>query len=455
MPTLCYSPYDSGELLARLQAALGATETTVGTPLADALSCALELDRRAHGDPLGLERHLALTRIDIVELGFDLNCALMGAGSLFQLPLGTEVTGNVPGQIEIQGEAFVLDADRPGLFPLKTTSPEARGRNLELLRSEIDRQTRKLACRRIGLPSAVQITDGDLLQLLQFPPLSEACGVVLQRSVSDVGAAQFCAASPQQIKDFAHDIILDMRALWTKRRLVGKQVDVVRKGAESAITAISPEFSVRSIDVEMKYQREATTFALKVEYNAIDEALRPGIALQGYVDRREHDEGSFRVPRGIPGLVSLQADIKAWSADGWINDLALAIVNAAPEGASSVRKRLAASYETVVTFKAGRKTMYATLFWHFGCIEAEVFVAGQLDWSRESLTMRGATLPEPTLAVLPGHKLTSVIELPFECACEIIEAESLPKGNGFRIEVDLQRQLIDLESGRTWPEPSQ
>ncbi len=448
------TPQDHNKVLAHLQAVLGQAQTTVDTPMAEALAAALEVDRRLRGDATGIQRQLELSADEITELGLDLNWALEAVGVNFQLPLGAQVTsGTSSGTILIDGEPMTLDAGRAGLFPVETTPSHAHGPNLVLLRSEIDRLTRKLECRRIGLPQPAQILYGTPLQIVQFPPLAEAGGVALQRSAYDCGANHFCAATPKQIKKFAREVVRDMRALWSRRDNIGKQALELREAAHDAIRSISTDFGVRAVGIEMKSQRTDTTFAFNVEYDFIDEAMRRGPYVQGHAYHKGDFDDGFHLHRSMLGLLELRNELNESGADGWIDDLALGVLNASPEGAKAVLDRLATSYETVTTIPTGGRVLYATLFWKRGTINVDIFIASQLEWLGQELDLLGVSMPEMTLPALAGCMLDSVVELPFECCSTISEATNLSAENRVRIDLDLRYYLINLETGRTWPEP--
>lgn len=457
MSVLNHNQFANAKLLRRLREALGTAATPVGTALADALGSALEVDLRRSGDPDGRSRLLALSDEQIIQQSFELEWALRHK-DMFTLPLGTVVTSSAPGGVEIGGEHFVLDAARPGLFPIEAAPRHAHGPNLDLLRSEIERLTRKLACRRIGMPSPHHVVDTDSRHLLQFPSLVDAGGVVLQRSAFETGAERFCAASPKQIKALAKNLVTDMRTLWSRRREVGARVEAVRRAAEAALATEPSGATIRSIVVDMHHQGDTGPVSLYVEYEAIDNAMREGIVV-GYVpDHDQLSEGSFRppyglrVPYGVWGRHEEREKLAAAGADGMIDEVALAILNAAPEGATAVLSRLASSYEAIIRLPAGKAPLFAALYWRDGCIRAEVTVARQIDWCGERLDLLGVTLPEAILTALPGRSVSSFVELPFRCDCEVQSIEPLDEV-GLRVTLEPRKHLLHLGSGRTWPAP--
>lgn len=435
-------------LLRRLRSVLGDELTSVGTPLAEATASMLEVDCHEHDATSGLERLLALSDDELIELACNMALALEYGGE-FDLPLGSKVSGSYPGSIEVDSLVLVLDAGRPGLFPMELVPRDAHGPNLELLRHEIERLTRKLACRRIGLPSA-HCADSGSRTLLRFPPFVEAGGVSLERATGDPDAARFCAASRQQITNFAHDVVLDMRALWSNRLAVAARVNAVRVAAEQAAAQALPPASVHLIAMDMRFQRESKVFDLYVEYNAIDEALRPGTVLQFVPDQFDVSGGFARVPSCLGGRSETISELRSQGADGWIEEMAACVISAAPGGAASVLSALSTDYEKVVSIPVSSKFMFATFYWRSGCIKVELIVPGEIEYTASSdLDLPAAHIPEMVLSHLPGQTVSSVVELPFDCPCKIVGAEPLPSG-GLRLVLDPDRQFVHLGSGRIW-----
>jgi hypothetical protein len=435
-------------LYSRLCEILGDDATPVGTRLADALACALQVDFRQSDDRSASEMLASLSDDDLDALAFELNYALRKR-SEFTLPLGSKVKGNDPGSVEIGSELFVLDVGRDGLFPVETTTRAAEGPNLDLLRAEIERLTRRLACRSIGLPTSIYLDDIDSHQL-RFPPLQEAAGVVLQRNSNQTAADRFCAANPAQIKAFAEDIVLDMRALWSKRGKVGKQVTLVRAAAESALIDASAPGSVRSIAIEMPFQRQKSSFVLSVEYNGTDQAMRDGIVTDCV--RPHLFEGVLELPDGFAAATREREWLDSQGADGRIDEIALNVLSAAPESVMAVLDKLAKFHSTIVSFPAGRKRLFAKLFWKLGCIRADVWVASEFEISDETLFCEECSLPESLLSQLAGRSVSSLIELPFECSCKI-EAAQINSAQELRLDLAPLLFLVNLSSGETWREP--
>lgn len=169
----------------------------------------LEVDNRlgAGRRPVTLE----LADAALLTLACDIIDAIDIPPARVELPSGTTLETQNTGEIQIGGEEWVFIAGQPGLYPSAMAPRGATGPNLDLLHKYILRKTRKLACRRLGLPKPVFVCDTDARHLLHFDPLSEAGGVVLQLWSHVTGAPLFCAALPWQIETFADEIVKDMR----------------------------------------------------------------------------------------------------------------------------------------------------------------------------------------------------------------------------------------------------
>lgn len=447
MPAIDDVSRDQNELMARLRSLLGHAATDVGTPFPEALAAVLKVDRRLSGSDDGLKRQRALSDAEIYNLAEKLNFALANDTEV-ELPLGSIMKGTRKGAVAIDEECLVLDAGRAGLFALEMTPQMAHGPNLELLRSEIKHITRNLACRRIGLPCAVERFHGDVRSLLQFPPLKDAKNVVLQRSAKETGAARFCAASQAEIKALAKDITLDMRALWSKRKAIAEQVQRVRLAAESATSEAGSAMSVGLIAIDMKNQRNEKTYSLYVEYEAIDETMSVGPVPQ-YVPANCDLSSDFQnIANGVDGRREKLAKLKATGAEAWIDDVALSVLRATPDGMTAVLGKLSKSYETVVEIAAGNKPLYATLYWRDGCIRAKLTVPGQLTWAADSFFV-DVCIPETAAASLVGQSLASIVTFPLDLQNVIVDAENL-KSKQLRLGIDNKKRLISLTSGEVW-----
>jgi hypothetical protein len=440
--------FKAAQLEDRLRDVLYDLDIGNGTPAADALSAALQLDLRISGSGReGQDRLLALNVSEIADLTAGLMWLVSTKHAEFELPLGTKMKSDNVGDFTIGGEHWILDAGRPGLHPMESLTKAAHGPNLDLLHSHIERLTRKLACRRIGLPSPVLIVDANDRHLLQFPPFAEAGEAVLQRWANGTNAQRFCSALPDQIENYAKDIVSDMRLLWTKRRQIAERVKQVRAFADA--TAAAQGVKVKKVSIDLHNQHQNTAFGVSVEYEALDEAMRIGTVLDHF-PWNDTPEGRAVRLWGVEGRRSKLERLQALGADGWIDDMAAAVITVAPEGPAAVLAELAKAFQVTFNVPTAGPPMFTTLYWLNGEIKAEISIRGKLDWAGK-LQLTDQILPESVISSLPGRRVDSVVSLPFACPCVILEAK---ERSGLVLDLEIDKRLVNCTTGAIWDEPS-
>lgn len=441
--------FSLAQLKERVQAISGHLDIGNGTPASDALLSALDLDLRISGRKDGAAVLDALTNDEIDDLVFEMVWTFERKNAEFALPLGTIVKSGEIGDVSFGGEHWLLDAGRPGLHSMETMRRDAHGPNFDLLRSHITRLTRNLACRRLGLPSPVFIVDVDDRHLLHFSPCAEAGGVVLQRWANGTDAPRFAAASPVQILEFAESIVADMRALWKRRDVIAARARAVRALADAAAAEHGAE--VLLVAVDLSHQRDDERIDMYVHYLAIDEAMRAGPVLDFLPDRAHITAEFYQAPSAVSYRPAELEELRAFGADGRIDDMAAAVATFAPGGAAAIFATLATNYETTFELPTGGTPMFATLYWRNGTIRAEISMAGKLDWGRPSLEIYGDLLPDTVKDLLPGRTVDAVAQLPFACPCKIENVHDLD--SGMRLDLEIGTRLVDLSSGCIWDEP--
>lgn len=445
--------FAEARLLDRLTTMLGEFDVGNGTPLAHALASAIAIDMRtARADPARVD---GLDRDTLFDAANDLHWALNeGDGAEFVLPFGTVARSKPAGGVKIGEADFVLDAGRPGLHPGETTRQDAHGPNLERLRTLIARKTRRLACRRLGLPTASTITNNEMRHNLQFPPCTEAGGVVLQRRASESGADRFCAAMPKQLEAFADSIVRDMRELWKHRKAIGARIAKVRRACEAHILeehGADAPVTITTLAVEMHGDTGDQPVSVYVEMDSIDEALRPGKVLECVPARIGPKVEWLRFRDQYACRTADIAELAAHGATGRISDLAAAVAAGAPEGQAAVLDRLGRDIQTQVNIPTSKGDLYATLYWQNGLIEAEVSLPGHLETYQHTIELR-ATLPATLVASLSGRPLSDLVALPFRLATPV-EAVEERSGGWLRFKVEYGHSLVNCATGHIWPEP--
>lgn len=435
-------------LIDKFNAALSWAELENGTLLATVLISAIMVDLRRSGSEDAAALIENLDEDAIKELGDLLLVAIEGDGRPFTLPLGTVVRPYQPGSVEIGGEVWVIQTGKPGLFPIEIVRHDAYGRNFELLREFISKWVQGRAWQCIGLPSPCNISDYGPVNLLVFPPFHEAGGVVLQREVNSTGAACFAAAMPEDIKFLALSIANDMRAMWHRRQDIADQALAVRRIAESKIAEDAVGVALRAIAIDLHRQHTADQFDFYVQYDAVDDAYRPGVVLDFIPAPFEGVHANHGAPHGIHGRREERDVVHALGADGEIDSFAAAVVRYAPEGQAEVLARLAIDYDTVVQFVTPLGPVYATLYWRNGCIEAELSAPGRIVKRGKDLEWYEEVFDADDAQALLGLTPFDVLALPFDAKCTIKQATPLRRG--VKMQLNSNRLLVNCATGRIW-----
>lgn len=437
---------------ARLESLLEGECVGNGTPLATAVATALDVDRRRA--PANDHNPISYSDEELIELAIDISVALHLPHSKMTLPFGTVLQTMKLGQILIDGESWTLDAGRPGLHPAFTARKGAHGPNLELLHHHISRLTRKLACRRLGLPQPLVIYDNDERHLLHFAPCAEAGGVVLQCWANGTDATLFCGAFPEQIEEFAKSIVKGMQSFWKRRNDIANQVGEVRTIAEMRVA--EREAAVDAIVVDMMFQFDAENLDFYVHYLAIDVALRPGLVLDFIPASRRTLIGAghdFDLPWGIRGRYEEIENFRRHGADGRITELAAAVLASDRFDSKLICSKLSEAYDLAVEIPGSGTSMFVALYWANGRIYAEVCKHGTMNWNRDVLEIYGFDVPEAKLVTMNGKPLSDLVELPFGGDIIVDRVERIP--DGLRLHVAENYLLIDLASGRMWELPDE
>lgn len=435
-------------LVDKFDAALRSVELENGTLLATVLASAIMVDLRCSGSEDGVDTIDTLDEDAIKELGALLLFAIEGDDRPFTLPLGTVVRPYEPGSVEIGAEVWVIQTGKPGLFPMEIVRHDAYGRNLELLREFISKWVQGRPWQCIGLPSPSNISDYGPVNLLAFPPFHNAGGVVLQREVNSTGAACFAAAMPEDIKFLALSIANDMRAMWHRRQDIADQARAVRRIAESNISNDAVGVALHAIAIDLHRQHTDKHFGFYVQYDAVDDAYRPGVVLDFMPAPFEGVYPNHGLTREILGRREARDAVRALGADGEIDSFAAAVVRYAPEGQAEVLARLAIDYDTVVQFVTPLGPVYATLYWRDGCIEAEISAPGRIVKRGEFLEWYEEDFDAEDAQTLLGLTPFDVLPLPFDAKCTIKQATPLRRG--VKMQLDSSRLLVNCANGRIW-----
>lgn len=435
-------------LLAKFQSALHSFDLAIGTSVAAALVSAVMVDLRRSDDSNRIDVICSLAEEAIVDLAVLLRFAIDLKGRAFSLPLGTTVQAHKPGSVKIGDEIWVVQAGTPGLIPFELARYDAHGPNLALLRETISMLVLGRPWQVIGLPSPVLISDCGPRDFVEFPPFPAAGGVRLRRWASDTDAVCFGAASPKQIKAFAQSIASDMEVMWNRREEMARQAQEVHRMALANLPADEVGVAVRAVSIILQQQQADEYFDFYVDYDTIDDALRPGV-VSDYVPA---PVGGVRLPTGVGigvyGRSERRNALRAFGADGEIDSFAAAVVRHAPDGLAKTLANLALGYTATVTFMTHLGPVYAELFWQDGCIVVEIYAPGRIQKFGYFLEWYEGRVDDEEAKALKGRELLDVLPLPFDVKCTIIDAASLVRG--VRLRISSERLLVNCATGRIW-----
>ena len=437
---------EKAQILARVRAALSDHERWPRQLEAEAIAQALVIDMQEANAAPGDETSIPDDRI--VQAARDLVAALDNKPAPFTLPFGTRVTLGRPGSVEIAGRVYVARPHVPGLHPIETTPRDAHGSNMESLRLCVFNWGGSSSCRNFGLPTPASVALGGVRHVIEFPPLAELGGAVLQYDVDTIDAARFCSAPNRSLEKFCKIVVRDTQRLWRHRVKIARRVEQVRRAAEEGI-GLADHYGGRAdlgrilIDPRSSWLGNVPT--LRIEYLGNDDALRRG-TLHEVVD--SHDPAAAQSMMRA-ALVHRQRgrkldDLRQFGADGRIDASAAAVARAAPEGAAAILLRLSRELETLVTVPSPGGVRHATLFWRDGVIRAE-------ELTGDGLARLWQVSDQPSAMVRDDAARSQTSMTPF--------LDLAPRAEGFL--TDGHRMpapadgpwLVNTEIGEIWPEP--
>lgn len=432
----------------RLELLLEGVDVGNGTPLAAAVVSALHVDWRISGN------RTADTYSDdeLLDLAYEIQATLVSANSGMTLPCGTILETEGLGKILIGGEWWTLDAGRPGLHPFEIARRGAHGPNLDLLRGHISRLTRNLACRRLGLPKPVVVSDYDELHLLHFEPCMEAGGVVLQFWANGTDAPLFCSALPEQIEAYAETIVEGMRTFWKRRKSIASQGIEMRAIAECV--SVERDIEVDAVLLDISNLSVSDELHFDVLYIGIDEAMRRGRILD-YVPAWQRAQWRNGVRYHLcPIAEKNQAEfdeLRRHCADGRITQMAAAILASGVIDKAQMLRELSLNYKSNVELPTDGASIFITLFWQSGIIFAEVTYPKLFHGAENMIEFNAINVPETKRLTMVGRPVSDIAQLPFGGG--IIVEQVTNKEDGMRLRLREKLMFIDLKTGKTWECP--
>lgn len=359
------------------------------------------------------------------------------------LPAGSSLGSLIWPSIFVGAENLGFDVDRPGLHPIHDLPEKPGGSNLDLLFRRIGERCELRPCRAIGMPELVtRYVSERPSYRLQFPPFDHAGGVVLERRLDfAMGGAYFCAMTPTEIDDLAAEIVTDMVDLWNNNRVIAPRVMAARDAARRVVATIDGA-DLRAITVELATQPETRSLGVGVEFDALDEAYRPGVVCQHVPPDERPFDALSSVGLLRSGLLTL---LKGWGANGMMHGVARAIAQSSREGLAALLIALGREFEVFATLGRPERSVTYRLFWSDGVIHAESRGTHPVNVCYDRVIIQDHQLPESALCVLRDRALRDVTIEPFECDTPIAWADN--RGGNIVIELMHDPWLVCTDDG--------
>lgn len=433
-----------------LHRALGAARTETGTPVARVVHDLFLSEVRQQGWEAAERAWTALDAAALTSVGVEFErLALRETGVSYALPAGTPVMEALLGCALVGSETLGLDVDRPGLYDMSDLPARPDGSNLARLLGYIDELSRNLPCRAIGMPTLVERFGGRHPDhFLQFPPFGPVDGVVLRRDMNfTLWGDFFCAFTDAMVRELAAEVVRDMSRLWTHGARYAPWVRSARDAANRLASRLRG-VGVHAVTLDVSDQPPPGD-RVAVEFDAWDHSLRRGIVIQG-VGR--HEGSGATLDMAALDLADEVTALRAMGADGRIEILARAVLDAAPQSAAAaVLAELAVGFEAFLTLPVTTDSLRLRLHWRCGQIRVETRHCHPVGISGGSVTLGGRTLPESLVLSLSGRPVHLVFDSPFRCGAPIAAIENGSWGLVVTPEPD--PWLVDCSTGRMWPDP--
>lgn len=432
----------NSDLHERIDVLLADVDGGNGTPAAAIIKTVLAIDERISGNSYATYRFD--TEEEIVYLSCEILGVLQTEYGRFELPFGTVITTEKLGNIFIGEEQWAFHADLPGLHRIKFVPSAARGSNLKLLHELILRKSRKLACRRLGLPNPVVVYDNIEHSLLQFPPFDEAGNVALQTWGNGTFAPHFCAAMPSQIEAFAEAIVADMRWFYKNRARISRQGAEMRAIAKSRVSGSDAEIDY--IALNPAFQQHFPYLTFDVCYLATDVAMRRGRVLDQQLPLQPSAGISRFKCSKVFDLAATSDELRRHGADGYISQLVTSILASSHFDKAKIIETLSKSYDYKVALDANPSPIFVEIYWQSGLIDAQVYIPNTMILHESYCELAiSCDLPETFKSTLQGSSISKLINLPFNYDASIERIENLERK--LLIEFDISRKMINMQTG--------
>lgn len=405
----------AAKLLTRLRALNLTLDVGNGTPLAAAAATLIAQD--------AVEAGLTLDQIDrvsdeaLVHAAIDVQFLLSGKiAQGIVLPFGTAATSRVRGAATIAGVSYTLVAARPGMMDEDEAPAGHGGANLDLLLSLIEKQTSKLACRRLGPPRAVTLSYDEDEVVLRFPPEASAGGVSLEYCM---GGRPLEWLLTEDVHEYAKAVVKAMRHFWRERSEVSEAAANIHQAMQEVLAEHEPAdkpISLASLAMRPADDWPLAKTGIYLEFHMLDHALRDGIDWSFIL----RPEDARRIISRVAQLNDMRVGDRSNGEHNSMDAMAAAIAEAAPEGVEAVLERLKSNLATEVLLPIGKgKRLAARLSWNYGQVTARIYRTGEITYRSNVLTLFDVAVPATILTALPGKLMSDVVALPMHCPFKI------------------------------------
>ena len=430
----------------RLRAIDSGSDAGNGTLLADATATLLAADAiAARAGPtrvaqLGYaELAHAMSTVQNVLAGDDRQGA--------ELPLGTRATSRSPGSATVADQEYVLVAGRAGMMREEMAPMQFEGPNLDHLLRLIEQRSKRLACHRLGRPEPMTEEGRFTDHMLRFPPCEAAGGVGLQ---IPLGNRPLGWTTHGDLIEIADRVVRAMQVFWKSRRKVAERAVSAAETFSLVVGATKPVSNGLAVVgiVAQPFGQMDDEVPISLLVTSYDEANRPAI-VQWSLSIVEQGADILRHIR-CRHAWSLRCIAEQEPVE--IDELAAAIVEAAPEGAASVLSRLARSVaaDVYLPLAASDRTLVARVYWSCGMIVADIYAGPKIEHGSNCFTVVDGHFPETVADSLVGRTIGEIIELPMACPFPILGVER--KGSRrLRLSFHTEMRRIDVEANTIGP----
>lgn len=203
---------------------------------------------------------------------------------------------------------------------------------------------------------------------------------------------------------------------------------------------------IRLVWTEYNYEGDSPPMEMRIR--CLDDTLRPMIETLTLSHPYDAEADLARLRPRIENCFRARTALAQQGASGMIDQLSINAISRYGTVEAALR-----------TISAGYGCLFlgdTMAFWTAGLVQCNGYDgssrSSRLSWNRNSVTISGRSLPDTTLAALPGRPITDLVEHPILSSNMIIThvSNTLDPGPSIRAELDQPRRLFCNVSGRVW-----